>query len=733
MTVTSSIEHSLKHDLMDGTTPEFRALFQTTEKELLAELSRFMFHKTLRPEHFYAVSSIRIDGFSSLIWEGVAQIQFSPLQNGNFLVRKTIFARPSSSVISSLSNSINSTANHLYDWRGNLIEEATFDPESYLLLVDLTDMEPNCAITSHLYNILAYEYGRASTGDASSNRITLTEMILESSVNQGKERFSWYRTPEDAIEKIHSQMSYNETDPALTFQEKSVVRTKLKAERRKILTTKKRVHNGIPVGHHIHPFRKDIGSQIDGWRARPREKVNGFFYRYTIGVILWFCSVVRKNIGYSVALAIYAPFTYYFITQPMNPGAMWAVGEVRKVFLASMEWTKVDPGKGNAPAAVVPKTEAGNLGSSPETQLSPLSLPESPNSFENEYASVKPRFEGMILGTDVPSVDLQSWTDRMSHFKAMQISYESNLQFSQRMGRLEQMELQLNFALITEATYRELEAYADTLDRLRKLLILKNLYGSEATTYLDGESSRLKQFKLYLWDKMVRYMLDHPYVVLNESKEQVYVDYYVGRNFMFLEEMTKNLTSEYSGFKKPKGFKAIEDLSKFYSEKKISAPTLQERLVKNSIVHQLSNPKNSVELRERLKRQWEVLFLSYNRAQEPANFGLQLYVWSVRNAIWSMGALVTAKSRELDAVMLALQNPNESEAALDLKKAQIKIEPLVESLFHILSLEFLSIREELGRKLENDLDSVQRQVLIDGIEKSFPERTNFLRKLPLGQ
>jgi hypothetical protein len=51
-----------------------------------------------------------------------------------------------------------------------------------------------------------------------------------------------------------------------------------------------------------------------------------------------------------------------------------------------------------------------------------------------------------------------------------------------------------------------------------------------------------------------------------------------------------------------------------------------------------------------MQRQWEILYLMQNKTQEASNFGLQMYVWSVRNAIWVLNTLYAQKNHELDVI-----------------------------------------------------------------------------------
>src|SRR5262249_33285141 len=162
-------------------------------------------------------------------------------------------------------------------------------------------------------------------------------------------------------------------------------------------------------------------------------------------------------IGYSIALAIYGPFTFYFITQPLNPHAMWAVGKVRSGYLDTYNKVRASLGVDDAVVGTAATTVATNANSSPAKPAAPV---------ENKLASVKPSHLDLLLSTDVPSVDKMDWGDRMSNFKDMQIGYEENMVFAARMGRLEQVETQLNFPLIADSAYQEIERYLEQMNAI---------------------------------------------------------------------------------------------------------------------------------------------------------------------------------------------------------------------------------------------------------------------------
>ena len=50
-----------------------------------------------------------------------------------------------------------------------------------------------------------------------------------------------------------------------------------------------------------------------------------------------------------------------------------------------------------------------------------------------------------------------------------------------------------------------------------------------------------------------------------------------------------------------------------------------------------------------------------------------------------------------------------------------------EALFHMMVLEFTSIRKELAEHLKNDIEASQRKHLIEGLETFFQERDSLLK------
>jgi hypothetical protein len=644
----------------------------------------------------------RVNGYSGYVYrisdDTYGEVGFAPLRWGGFVTHK-ILADPTG----------RREIWEVYAADGTL---TSVDPALFLdlLYCDLTDMDPRCPILSHLYNYLHHEYSQAQLGQSRTNQIETIELIV-----RGLRVQALYRDP--AVMALWKKMIEGENDRVLGWEERQHVIEAILADRAKIVSTKLRAHRMSSIPSALGIRLGDYVNRAQRFRMRPLNNLRGFTYKYTIGLMLWFVATVRDNIGYSVALALYGPFTFYFITQPLNPHAMWAVGHVRSAYLETTEkaHSLLDSALGTAAPVAADSVTSSQSQSQGQTQTQ-----TAPPGTANGSSSDK--HLGMPLSTDYKDVDGQAWNDRMSSFKNMQIGYESNMEFAARMGRLEQMELQLNFSMIADSTWEETERY---LDQIAALKASHKKLSPELSRYLDDEIVRTRKAEMYVWDKLLRYILDHPYLVMDQSKEQVYRDYYMGRSILLLREMTEKLSSREAGFQKPADYERLSAVASAFQKTRVEGATVMERLARNSKLFAQPDHTDGTELRSYMKRQWEILYLLQNKAQEASNFGLQMYTWSVRNAIWLLQSLYSAKSRELT---LLFDSPQKSKAEIS-REIKQQIEPLYEQLTHMMSLEFASIRPELSGRLSNDIDARQRKVLIDSVEGFIVEREKTLKGL----
>jgi hypothetical protein len=305
----------------------------------------------------------------------------------------------------------------------------------------------------------------------------------------------------------------------------------------------------------------------------------------------------------------------------------------------------------------------------------------------------------------------------MSNFKQLQIAYEENIEYASRMGRLEQLETQYNFPMQIEAAWEELERYNNSIFKFREEN--PNL-SAKMKQYLFNEINRTQQLQLYLWDRMSRHILDQIYVMLDKDREQQRNDYYVGRSFVFMEEMTNILSWRYKDLKKPAGYDKIAALAKFYNDARLEHGSIMKNLSANSDLFKQKDVYNTKEFRSYMKRQWEILFLQNAKAEEASNMGLNMYIWSVRNTVWILQSIYSAKKEEL-ALLIKRDTTNGlfTPAELTLRN---KISLQYETLFHNLTLEYVGIREEIMNRLPKDIESEQRKVVLDNLKEFFTDR-----------
>ncbi len=208
--------------------------------------------------------------------------------------------------------------------------------------------------------------------------------------------------------------------------------------------------------------------------------------------------------------------------------------------------------------------------------------------------------------------------------------------------------------------------------------------------------------------------------MLDEDKEQKRSDYYVGRSIVFLQEMTQTLTWRYKAFKKPEGFDKIQKLADFYVSNRKEYGSVMKNLHANSDLFKQKDVYSTKEFRSYMKRQWEILFLQNAKAEEAANMGLNMYIWSVRNTVWILQSIYSAKREELALLIKRditgqLFSPEEN-------IARTRTGMLYETLFHNLTLEYVGIREEIMNRLGKDIESEQRMAVINNLKEFLTDR-----------
>ena len=614
-------------------------------------------------------------------------------------------------------------------------------------------MDLTCPILNHLYNFLSLEYRNANEGKSQTALVHSVETVLRSFYSNPKIHLAIEDGVNDpAVNAIYTKILAAEMDPVLTWEERQIVFAAHKKELHKVLSTKIRAHKLSKAGFKLALLRKNANNFTARFIARPANNAKGLLNKYTVGKVIWFFQTVRNNLGYSIALAVYGPFTYYFITMPMNPHAMQAVGRVRSAYLDTKEAIVHFLDKGEVAindlrskdALAAPKTQTAPVITTTATDAvstkaaAPAVNPNDAvmaniiyqSSVTNNQATpllvqlgdgatekVVPSIMNMLLTTDSDAVNKATWSERMSRFKQMQIAYEENIEYASRMGRLEQLETQYNFPMQIEATWEELERYNNEIFKLRSEN--PNL-SAKMKQYLFNEVNRTQQLQLYLWDRMGRFILDQIYVMLDQDKEQKRNDYYVGRSFVFMEEMTNILSWRYKNLKKPEGYDRIVKLSEFYKSNRKETGTVLKNLVANSDLYKQKNVLDTKEFRSYMKRQWEILYLQNSKAEEAANMGLNMYIWSVRNTAWILQTVYSAKRDEL-ALLIKRDVSGQLLTPAEML-SRSKVSMLFETLLHNLTLEYVGIREEIMNRLGKDIESTQRMIVIDNLKEFLSDR-----------
>ncbi|MBT4793215.1 MAG: hypothetical protein HON90_16705 [Halobacteriovoraceae bacterium] len=653
----------------------------TLEKRLAAILSTHanneLIHKEFKIDNVHAYNGMSGHNY----WASdvlVGQLYMGTLLSGTYVIYKRTY----------INEEICEQYDY-YDQKGNFFYTSqTLDGQC--LVYSSISMDPTNPFINHIYNVLHNEYEGTTINYGNTGRIKFLEDILE----------GFYRTPEynisvnqglkdQAIKNIAQEIISIENDKVLNWTERQNIFKQLKQVRSKILNTKRRVHGFQYMLYDFLIMTTDLKLKFNTFRQRPINNFIGALYRHTLGNLFWFVGTVKSNLGYSVALAIYGPFTFYFITQPMNPHAMWAVGKVRKGYIQVSQL--VDPPKEISHIAQTEDDEGTN------------------DNTQDKVSTSQAATKVVTASKVIP------WNDRMSNFKAMQISYEESMVFSERMGRIEQFESQFNFSLTAEAAWMEMELY---LKQLKGDLEYYKELDPKYSAFLKNETKRTLELQFYIWQKLGQFFLDHPYIVVDEEKEQTQRNYYLGRQFIFFQTMTKKLT-ELGIADSPVTHKNIKMLAEQFSDMKIEGNSVLDTLKKNSKIFQQKNFLSTDEHRSYMKRQWEVLFMQQNKKQEASSFSLQAYTWSIRNAIWLLQTIYSAKRSEIASMSFKF---DQATLGTHNKQANPVMNEYLENMFNNLTVEFVSIKKEMVDSLPGDNEAQLRENVINNIKVYLIER-----------
>ncbi len=603
----------------------------------------------------------------------VGQLHMASLTNGQSVIYKKVYFEEQLSETYSFFNK-----------DGSFSHSSTIFNQSYEIYESI-EMDPTNPIINHLYNMVHVNYELTADGVSNSERIQLYSTILKETLADKNNSISVRKGIKDeAYTRITNLILDLEGDQVLRWSERQNILEKLIEKRSKIINTKKRVHSFSWLTYVLPFFFSNILLRLKLIKRRPLSNINGLFYKYTIGKIIWFLSTVKENLGYSIALAIYGPFTFYFITQPMNPHAMWVVGEVREAYIST-----------------VAKVE-NMFSATDSTEKKDITLEDS-------------------VSTKLAANTKGAWDKRMSNFKAMHIAHESNLLFAERMGRLEQIETQLNFPLAVESAWNEITRYKRAINGT--LTYTKNL-DQDYRSFLKSELSRSLDAQVYLWERMSQFFIDYPYILVDQSMEQTEKNAYTGRAFVFMQKMTDSLGKN-KMLNRPKTHEMVTKLAKFYKESKIQGDSTLDTLSKNSKLFASNDIFNTDKFRSYMKRHWEILLLQQNKKQEASSFGMQAYSASIKNAIYTIQSLYSTKR---DDHMVLSYKFNLDNQNTELTKPYQENDEMIEGLLHFITFDYVSIKKEFAQNLQDDKEAELREKLINNIKTYAFERDSLLKK-----
>ena len=647
------------------------------EARLADLLSSFNEKEEFKNEDVESFAVHNLNGLSGHnFWVGgalVAQLHLGSLTSGYYVFHKVVY----------LDGETSDTYEY-YNQDGAYVYSAE-SLDGQCVHYSSINMDPTNPYTNHLYNVLFSQYEAAENGMGDTGRIAYIEKTLNALLfNDRTPIGADGRRKDPALLNIVSEIKRIESDPILNWEERQRVYSTLKQVRKKILRTKSRAHKFAYFNYYAPVVLNDAKLKLELLKKRPADNSLGLLKKYTWGRLVWFGQTVQSNLGLSVAMAIYGPFTFYFITQPMNPHAMWAVGKVRGAYLDMMN--ALETTTETVDDVVAPKALADEVSTS-------MAAPQ-------KHETPEPA---------------QSWDDRMSSFKAMQIAYEESMVFAARMGRIEQMENQFLFPLTAEAAWNQMELY---LSNLKGALQYNKNLDARYKSFLKREIDRTLELEVYIWKKLARFFNDHPYIALDQNGEQTGKDYYTGRGFVFMKKMTDKL-SKMDLSSSPAMHEKINKLAEKYQTLKKDGDSVLGALEKNSQVFAQSDIYNTDELRENMRRHWEVLFLQQNKKQEASSFGLQAYTWSVRNALWILQSVYSSKNQELSTLTYKYNLDNQNTDKVESDKT---ISALYESMMNMLVLEFVSIKKEIATSLGPDNEAQSRQMVIENLKSYMSER-----------
>ena len=119
-----------------------------------------------------------------------------------------------------------------------------------------------------------------------------------------------------------------------------------------------------------------------------------------------------------------------------------------------------------------------------------------------------------------------------------------------------------------------------------------------------------------------------------------------------------------------------------------------------------------------MKRQWEVIFIQQSKKEVSSTFALQTYTWSIRNAMWLLQTIYSAKRSEISALTANYQ----LDTNFDKNEPSEIMNEYLGNMFNNMVEEFVSIRREMLNNLHGDAEAKLREKVINNIKNYLEDR-----------
>jgi hypothetical protein len=211
----------------------------------------------------------------------------------------------------------------------------------------------------------------------------------------------------------------------------------------------------------------------------------------------------------------------------------------------------------------------------------------------------------------------------------------------------------------------------------------------------------------------------------DDASEQTQKNYYTGHAFVFFNKITPGILEKIKTTPNKLHLESLEKLAKKFNDERVQGTDILDRLKKNSKLFQQKNVYDANEFRTYMKRHWEVIYLQQNKSQESAHFGVQIYMASLKNALWTIQTMTSNKRAELVQYKdLLLKGWGTKDSTV--KFVPISgLEELFEHMLHFLTFDYVSIKNEVTG-LEEDPESTQRKMIIEGVKSFVNDRKKMM-------